>query len=926
LKAFRTISLLLLLVLAQQARCADLPAGKIVWWGDGVFLRNDIHHEHTNGVIESDNEIVSNVVAVAAEGFGGLALKDDGTVFALGDDMIGGKNVPAGLSNVVSITGVGNSCWAIKRDGTVARWGIYQDEANIVAGLSNITAIASAGYNLALTKDGIVLGFRFDTSRPAVDPTTGLLAPSNSAPVRLVTVHGQVLSNVVGLASMDFTPVILKSDGTVFCLGYQTPGTPPEQPSFEEHDGRIYMYLGGESWRLPYEYTSADPVMVGGEVLSNVVSLASSGGRVLALKKNGTVVTWGGSDDGQSQVPAGLSNVIAIAVWLNSSLALKTDGTVVAWGGNPAGQTSVPAGLSNVVAISAGPFFSLAVTTGNVPSSVYIQPHGRLEEMEREADLIFKGRVISSKAITNTSFPDWGKPHATQFNLISVLKGKVDTNAPVFWHNTSGPEGGGGGSPPSWHQFETGQCYLVYAAKLDKPDNLYTVPLDATNRPNEFRQLYRDGVTRTLDDRPVGSGNVKDVHWFELNLLLTDSVPSNEFYSIRMLDRLSLTGREDDRWLRSDDFKREMVLKAALPLVTNANEQVAVSAIGCFQVGGSHINLIEDQGGWMPIVCGCSGVTPECVARVAPYANALVAVANSSPSRLCRVAAIAALSCTRFTVVSNSLPRWLADTNAEVRNQAVLLLPDFPGEFCERSLQERATDASQVVRAAVADAIGNGRIESLLPTLGVLFSTSPVRTNSGPWPHKGLQGDGYFAEVGADDIHTSAGYALLKFDEGQVDSFLKTNLNDPGFQPSFLCKLAEKDAGPWLKDMADFLEGWLAREKQKAPEWGGDPKTYTPPLSGTSARLWNIIYDHLRGLPTAEFASGKTDRYLEVLENTGSNYSREPVMIYELYRMKGLSERAAKFRSQNEKKSDARYLNQFFDRVDAQFTNSPPPN
>ena len=145
---------------------------------------------------------------------------------------------------------------------------------------------------------------------------------------------------------------------------------------------------------------------------------------VLALKRNGTVVAWSSNHSGETAVPEGLRNVIAIAADEHLSQALKSDGTVVAWGGNEFGQTSVPAGLSNVMAIAAGGWFSLALTTGNIPSSVFIYPHGRLEEMEREADLVFKGRVISTSAATNTSFPSWGKPHATRFSLISVTQRK----------------------------------------------------------------------------------------------------------------------------------------------------------------------------------------------------------------------------------------------------------------------------------------------------------------------------------------------------------------------------------------------------------------------------------------------------------------------------------------------------------------------
>jgi len=83
--------------------------------------------------------------------------------------------------------------------------------------------------------------------------------------------------------------------------------------------------------------------------LTDIVAIASGVSQNLALRKDGTVVSWGRN----TNPPPALSNVVAIAAGNGQSLALKRGGTVVAWGSNFFGQTNVPAGLSNVVAIAA---------------------------------------------------------------------------------------------------------------------------------------------------------------------------------------------------------------------------------------------------------------------------------------------------------------------------------------------------------------------------------------------------------------------------------------------------------------------------------------------------------------------------------------------------------------------------------------------
>jgi hypothetical protein len=178
------------------------------------------------------------------------------------------------------------------------------------------------------------------------------------------------------------------------------------------------------------------------------------------------------------------------------------------------------------------------------------------------------------------------------------------------------------------------------------------------------------------------------------------------------------------------------------------------------------------------------------------------------------------------------------------------------------------------------------------------------------------------------DVHTSAGYALLKFETDQVSKFLKANLSDPGFRLSFLCKLAEKDTGPWLNDLAAVMEARRARTQKEAKASGVEP--WVPyfeslmSLSGKYYECWSIIYGYLSNLPKEAFRAGKMDRYLDVLENAGWSGSREPVMIYEFYRMKGLDDRARSYRSQTENKLAVYNIRQFYDKVDATYTNSLP--
>jgi alpha-tubulin suppressor-like RCC1 family protein len=92
--------------------------------------------------------------------------------------------------------------------------------------------------------------------------------------------------------------------------------------------------------------------------LSGVKAIGAGWYYNVALKADGTVIDWGGN----SHVPAGISNVVAIAVGsVDDTLALKADGTVTAWGYDNYGEDDVPAGLSNITAVAVGEVHSLAL-------------------------------------------------------------------------------------------------------------------------------------------------------------------------------------------------------------------------------------------------------------------------------------------------------------------------------------------------------------------------------------------------------------------------------------------------------------------------------------------------------------------------------------------------------------------------------------
>jgi len=243
--------------------------GSVVTWGAINYGGNsNIYNSSTGSSTSVSSSLQSGVVVVYSNYYAFAALKNDGSVITWGDNKYGGNSSTYNSSNgiytsvasqlssgVISIYPNRSAFAALKSNGSVVTWGWADRGGDSTAAASNLS------------------------------------------------------SGVVYISSSFSAFAALKTNGSVIPWGYSFYGGNPDYPTSNSSN-----------------------------LTSNVVSLYSAREVFIALKNNGSLITWGNPSHGgdSSSVASSItSNVIDVHFSISGTgvSALKKDGSVLRWGG-----------------------------------------------------------------------------------------------------------------------------------------------------------------------------------------------------------------------------------------------------------------------------------------------------------------------------------------------------------------------------------------------------------------------------------------------------------------------------------------------------------------------------------------------------------------------------------------------------------------
>ena len=275
----------------------------------------------------------SNDPTIIAESDHIVALKEDGTAVAIGNNEYGQCDV-ADWTNLVAIDAGFLYTVGLKADGTVLAAGYNDDGRCNVSDWTDITAIRAGSYHtVGLKTNGTVVAVG-DNDLGQCDVADW--------------------TDITAISAREHHTVGLKADGTVVAVGYNRFG----QCDVSGWTDIVAISTG-------YNHTvglKADGTVVAAgnnkygqcdvSDWTDIVAIKATYEHTVGLKADGTVVAVGFNEYGQCDV-SDWTDIIAIDAATSHTVGLKADGTVVAIGNNGDGQCNV-SDWKDIVAVNAG--------------------------------------------------------------------------------------------------------------------------------------------------------------------------------------------------------------------------------------------------------------------------------------------------------------------------------------------------------------------------------------------------------------------------------------------------------------------------------------------------------------------------------------------------------------------------------------------
>jgi hypothetical protein len=280
--------------------------------------------------------VPANVIApkaIAAGGKHALALLNDGSVKAWGDNSAGQCNVPEFPTNVLTIAAGAEHSLALLSNGRVAQWGWGENnwplgsEVNIVA----VDYYLREGDFDKNPDNGMEYAFYYRHIEldllAKVEISSGSLQGVASA-VNLDSDTYEILfdSRIDVNETLFFDGIVPLWDDCYFILVTHDAANQPIGLGY-----LTAQNAAGEIGIAEVLVPAGPPV--GSVSIEGATAIAAGDYHSLAILTNGTVTAWGTNDFGQCDVPASVTNAISISANRRFSSAVLQDGSVVVWGG-----------------------------------------------------------------------------------------------------------------------------------------------------------------------------------------------------------------------------------------------------------------------------------------------------------------------------------------------------------------------------------------------------------------------------------------------------------------------------------------------------------------------------------------------------------------------------------------------------------------